>query len=87
MLRGGRWEGGSCLGTHVRIKDFKIILKKASKKFFICMCEHTLGGQIPKSIIVCEDVLTYSFECVLSLVFLEKESMFMIQNSFKMRKE
>ena len=19
-----RWEGGSCLGTHVRIKDFKI---------------------------------------------------------------
>ena len=20
----GRWEGGSCLGTHVRIKDFKI---------------------------------------------------------------
>ena len=30
---GGRWEGGSCLGTHVRIKDFKIkknkkILKK-----------------------------------------------------------
>ena len=23
MLRGGRWEGGSCLGTHVRIKDFK----------------------------------------------------------------
>ena len=30
MLWGGRWEGGSCLGTHVRIKDFKIkkILKK-----------------------------------------------------------
>ena len=24
MLWGGRWEGGSCLGTHVRIKDFKI---------------------------------------------------------------
>ena len=23
-VRGGRWEGGSCLGTHVRIKDFKI---------------------------------------------------------------
>ena len=20
----GGWEGGSCLGTHVRIKDFKI---------------------------------------------------------------
>ena len=29
MLWGGRWEGGSCLGTHVRIKDFKI-----KKKFF-----------------------------------------------------
>ena len=24
MIWGGRWEGGSCLGTHVRIKDFKI---------------------------------------------------------------
>ena len=24
MLWGGKWEGGSCLGTHVRIKDFKI---------------------------------------------------------------
>ena len=24
MLWGGRWEGGSCLGMHVRIKDFKI---------------------------------------------------------------
>ena len=24
MLWGGRWEGGSCLETHVRIKDFKI---------------------------------------------------------------
>ena len=30
MLWGGRWEGGSCLGTHVRIKDFKI--KKRKKK-------------------------------------------------------
>ena len=30
MLWGGRWEGGSCLGTHVRIKDFKI--KKKNKK-------------------------------------------------------
>ena len=26
----GRWEGGSCLGTHVRIKDFKIRKKKIS---------------------------------------------------------
>ena len=24
MLWGGRWEGGSCLGTPGRIKDFKI---------------------------------------------------------------
>ena len=31
MLWGGRWEGGSCLGTHVRIKDFKI--KKKKKKY------------------------------------------------------
>ena len=30
MLWGGRWERGSCLGTHVRIKDFKI--KKKIKK-------------------------------------------------------
>ena len=32
MLWGGRWEGGSCLGTPVRIKDFKI--KKIKKKFW-----------------------------------------------------
>ena len=32
MLWGGRWEGGSCLGTHVRIKDFKIKKKKKEKK-------------------------------------------------------
>ena len=31
MLWGGRWEEGSCLGTHVRIKDFKI--KKKLKNF------------------------------------------------------
>ena len=24
MLWGGWWEGGTCLGTHVRIKDVKI---------------------------------------------------------------
>ena len=29
MLWGGKWEGGSCLGTHVRIKDFKV--KKINK--------------------------------------------------------
>ena len=32
MLWGGRWEGVSCLGTHVRIKDFKIKKKKIKKK-------------------------------------------------------
>ena len=32
MLWGGRWEGGSCLGTHVRIKDFKIKKKKKKRK-------------------------------------------------------
>ena len=31
MLWGGRWEGGSCLGTHVRIKDFKIKKKKNTR--------------------------------------------------------
>ena len=32
MLWGGRWEGGSRLGTHVRIKDFKIKKIKNKKK-------------------------------------------------------
>ena len=32
MLWGGRWEGDSCLGTHVRIKDFKIKKKSIKKK-------------------------------------------------------
>ena len=31
MLWGGRWEGGSCLGMHVRIKDFKILKNKKLK--------------------------------------------------------
>ena len=31
MLWGGKWEGGSCLGTHVRIKDFKIKKKEKEK--------------------------------------------------------
>ena len=35
MLWGGRWEGGSCLGTHVRIKDFKIKKKIKNKKIKI----------------------------------------------------
>ena len=32
MLWGGRWEGASCLGTHVRIKDFKI-KKKTNENY------------------------------------------------------
>ena len=36
MLWGGRWEGGSCLGMHVRIKDFKI-----KKKIEMNMIEHS----------------------------------------------
>ena len=32
MLWGGRWEGASCLGMHVRIKDFKILKRKKEKK-------------------------------------------------------
>ena len=39
MLWGGRWEGGSCLGTHVRIKDFKI--KKKIKSF--CTTKETIS--------------------------------------------
>ena len=31
MLWGGRWEGGSCWGTHVRITDFKIKKNKKTK--------------------------------------------------------
>ena len=27
-----RWEGGSCLGMHVRIKDFKILKIKKKKR-------------------------------------------------------
>ena len=36
MLWGGRWEGGSCLGMHVIIKDFKI-----KKKIEMNMIEHS----------------------------------------------
>ena len=32
MAWGGRWEGGSCLGTHVRVKDFKIEKKIKNKR-------------------------------------------------------
>ena len=41
MLWGGRWEGGSCLGTHVRIKDFKI-KKKAEKKISLLATDNVL---------------------------------------------
>ena len=40
MLWGGRWEGGSCLGMHVRIKDFKIKkIKKLKKKKELCVTD------------------------------------------------
>ena len=44
MLWGGRWEGGSCLGTHERIKDFKIkkIKKLKKKKKNKCRRNHAL---------------------------------------------
>ena len=32
MLWGGRWEGGSCLGMHVRIKEFKKLKNKKKTK-------------------------------------------------------
>ena len=40
MLWGGRWEGGSCLGTHVRIKDFKIKKKKNNNKIKLSLHSH-----------------------------------------------
>ena len=54
MLWGGRWEGGSCLGTHVRIKDFKIKKKKKKKRmvkmvnFMIRIFNHSLKNKIQK---------------------------------------
>ena len=41
MLWGGRWEGGSCLGTHVRIKDIKI---KKKKRIHLPMQETWVGS-------------------------------------------
>ena len=35
MLWGGRWEGGSCLGMHVRIKDFKNKNKNKNELWFL----------------------------------------------------
>ena len=44
MLWGGRWEGGSCLGTHVRIKDFKIKkIKKLKKKTLLPVVHSSLA--------------------------------------------
>ena len=45
MLWGGRWEGGSCLGTHVRIKDFKIKKIKNKKEIFRCEAVHISSDQ------------------------------------------
>ena len=42
MLWGGRWEGGSCLGKHVRIKDFEIKKIKKLKKSF-CKTKKTIS--------------------------------------------
>ena len=46
MLWGGRWEGGSCLGMHVRIKDFKIKKKKKKKKLNIQKMKIMASGPI-----------------------------------------
>ena len=55
MLWGGRWEGGSCLGMHVRIKDFKI--KKKKKNLF----DHNPAKQrISKENIKHQEVKQYS---------------------------
>ena len=43
MLWGGTWEGGSCLGMHVRIKDFKIKKKKKSNGIFSARVLDLLG--------------------------------------------
>ena len=43
MLWGGRWEGDSCLGTHVRIKDFKFL--KIKKNFLIKKNEKQSKGE------------------------------------------
>ena len=45
MLWGGRWEGGSCLGTHVRTKDFKIKKIKSKKIPYIRDFTHTKKRQ------------------------------------------
>ena len=41
-----RWEGGSCLGTHVRIKDFKIKKKIKRKKKEIQRIKEDLGDYL-----------------------------------------
>ena len=41
---GGRWEGGSCLGTHVRIKDFKI-----KKKTYLVYSSEMYGSKLKLS--------------------------------------
>ena len=43
MLWGGMWEGGSCLGMHVRIKDFK--MKKIKKRIRIKESGKTLRNE------------------------------------------
>ena len=45
MLWGGRWEGVSCLGMHVRIKYFKIKKKRENSK----NCQNTDKGHPKRS--------------------------------------
>ena len=52
MLWGGRWEGGSCLGTHVRIKDFKIKKNKKNKSpsaFYYRCVPAVLSDSLPQN--------------------------------------
>ena len=46
MLWGGKWEGGSCLGTHVRIKDFKIKKKFIYFNWRLITLQYCIGFAI-----------------------------------------
>ena len=59
MFWGGRWEGGSCLGTHVRIKDFKIKkLKNWKKKKRICSITKSCQTSATSWTVACQSVLS-----------------------------
>ena len=62
MLWGGRWEGGSCLGTHVRIKDFKI--KKKSRDITLPTKGHLVKAMVfPVVMYGCESWTVKKAEC------------------------